>query len=110
MKLSERHIIKKNHIIYKECDDLCFKSKNIYNLSLYKIKEGLELNNFEPLNRLYHHMKNENCYKQLPAKVATATIIQVQKNYKAYFNSLESYNKDSYCYLCWSLFYDRMPH
>lgn len=95
MKLSERHIIRKNHIFYKECDDLCFKSKNIYNLSLYKIKKGLELNDFEPLNRLYHHMKNENCYKELPAKVSTATIIQVQKNYKAYFKSLESYNKDN---------------
>jgi hypothetical protein len=47
MQLVEKHIIKKNHSFYNECDLLCFKSKNIYNLSLYKIKETIQDNNYE---------------------------------------------------------------
>jgi len=30
MQLVEQHIIKKQHPFYKECDELCFKSKNLY--------------------------------------------------------------------------------
>lgn len=29
MQLVERHIIDKNHSLYKECNRLCFSSKNI---------------------------------------------------------------------------------
>ena len=94
MKLSERHIINKSHSNYKECDDLCFKSKNIYNLSLYKIKEGLKTSDYEPLNKLYQMMKNEDCYKELSMKVATATIIHVQKNYKSFFKSSKDFSKN----------------
>lgn len=91
MKLVERHIIKKNHSLYKECDSLCFKSKNIYNLSLYKVRQGFFINDYDPLNRLFHHMKNEDCFKELPMKIATATIIQTQKNFKAFFKAMKSY-------------------
>jgi len=95
MNLTEKHIINNKHSFFKECDTLCFNSKNIYNLSLYKVKQGFFNNDFDPLNRLFHHMKNEECFKTLPMKIATATIIQTQKNFKAFFKSLKSYNIDS---------------
>ena len=41
-------------------------SKNIYNLSLYKIKKDwLENKSYKVLNNLYDYMKDENCYKAL---------------------------------------------
>jgi len=91
MQLVEKHIIKKNHSFYSECDQLCFKSKNIYNLSLYKVREGFFINDYEPLNRLFHHMKHEECFKELPMKISTATIIQVQKIFKGYFKAIKEY-------------------
>lgn len=66
MRLSEKHIIDRNHVLYKECDRICFASKNIYNLSLYKIKKDwLENKSYKVLNNLYDYMKDENCYKAL---------------------------------------------
>ena len=94
MKLTERHIITKSHSNYKECDELCFKSKNIYNRSVYLIRQGLETTDYNPLNKLYQVMKSEECFQRLPMKVATGTIIQVQRNYKSFFNSCKDYGKN----------------
>ena len=94
MKLTERHIITKYHPNFKECDDLCFKSKNIYNRSLYLIKEDLKDNKYDVLNKLFNYMKSEDCFKELPMKVATATTIQVQKIYKSFFKSMIYYGKN----------------
>jgi len=98
LKLTERHIINKSHSNYKECDELCFKSKNIYNLSVYKVTEGLKTTDYEPLNKLYQVMKNEECFKKLPMKVSTATIIQVQKNFKGFFKSMNDFGKNQLKY------------
>ena len=93
MKLTERHIITKHHSNYKECDELCFKSKNIYNRSLYLIKEDLNNDKYDVLNKLFNYMKLEDCFKELPMKVATATTIQIQKIYKSFFKSMIDYGK-----------------
>ena len=94
MNLAERHIISINHPFFKECDELCFKSKNIYNLTLYKVRQGFFSEDYDPLNRLFHYMKMEDCFKELPMKVATATIIQTQKNFKAFFKAMKSFGSD----------------
>lgn len=39
MYLIEKHIINSSHSFYKECDELCFKSKNIYNQALYNVRK-----------------------------------------------------------------------
>ena len=93
MKLTERHIITKSHSNYNECDDLCFKSKNIYNKSLYLIKEDLLNNKYDVLNKLFNYMKLEDSFKELPMKIATATTIQIQKIYKSFFKSMIDYGK-----------------
>ena len=92
MKLTERHIITKSHSNYKECDELCFKSKNIYNLSVYKVREGLMNDDFEPLNKIFDVMKTEDCYKQLPLKVSRATTMLVQKNFKSFFKARKDFS------------------
>ena len=95
MNLVERHIIDVKHSLYSECDTLCFKSKNIYNLSIYKIRqEFINNKSYNILNNLFHEMKYEDCYKELPSKVARATTILVEKNFKAFFKSLASYTKN----------------
>ena len=39
IKRTERHIIKKSNINYKEIDKLCFLSKNLYNYANYLIRQ-----------------------------------------------------------------------
>jgi len=38
MNLVEQHIINKSHRLFKEIDDLSFKSKNLYNAANYIIR------------------------------------------------------------------------
>lgn len=50
MKLTKQIQVDINHPYYKECDDICFKSKNLYNYALFIIKKhyfdtGEHLNN-----------------------------------------------------------------
>ena len=55
MKLVQTHIINNNHSLWKECDDICFKSKNVYNSGLYLIKKQYEENgkylNYHEINK-----------------------------------------------------------
>ena len=44
MQLVEQHLIKSNNPFYKECDALCFKSKNLYNACLYKVRQEFIVN------------------------------------------------------------------
>ena len=39
MILVEKHIIKKTNLIYNELDHACFLSKNLYNASLYEVRQ-----------------------------------------------------------------------
>ena len=39
MQLVEQHIIKKSDFLYKELDKMCFLSKNLYNQSLYRVRQ-----------------------------------------------------------------------
>ena len=92
MQIVEKHIISKNHKLYKELDILCFKNKNIYNRALYLIKKDLEQNSYNVLNDLYPVMKNEDCFKELPVKVAQNTLRSIYAIYKAFFKSIKSPN------------------
>jgi putative transposase len=93
MQLIEQHIIKDNDKYYKECDELCFKSKNLYNSCLYIIRQEWLNNKVNVLNKLHHLIKNSKEYKDLPAKVSSSVLIMVNLNFKSYFKTLESYKK-----------------
>lgn len=93
MQLTEKHIVKSNHSLFNECEKLCFASKNIYNRSLYLIKKDYEeKQSYETLNNLYNVIKTEECYSQLPPKVAQNTIRTISTLYKAFFQSIKSDN------------------
>lgn len=41
MRQVERHLIKPSNNLYSVCDDLTFKSKNLYNAGLYQIRQSI---------------------------------------------------------------------
>ena len=66
-------IIKKNNPLYSEIDNLCFKSKNLYNATLYSERQHYFNNQkfmfFYSINKKFISENNQD-YRALPAKVS----------------------------------------
>ena len=91
MQLAETHIINRTSPMFKECERVCFASKNIRNRSLYLIKEDWnERKSYDVLNNLYYVMRDEGCFRQLPCNVAQQTVRMVQKEWKSFFGLLKA--------------------
>ena len=87
MILCERHVIKKNHIFYDECDHLTFLAKNLYNATLYFQRDSFfrkEFKNFYDVNRVFVH-GNQKDYRDLPTKVSNQVLMLVDRAFKSYF-------------------------
>jgi putative transposase len=88
MKLVEKHIIKQSNPLFKELDLLCFKSKNLYNASLYQIRQYFfETGNYLNYNNLQKRFQNEKQpdYYALPTKVSQQIMMIVDRNFKSFF-------------------------
>ena len=91
MYLTEKHIIKRTHPFYNECDRLCFQSKNIYNQGLYNVRQYY-FNHKKYLNYYgnYNLTKTQECYDYLPKKVFTQTLRHVDMVFKSFFALLKN--------------------
>ena len=97
--LVERHLIKKTHSFYSYCDNMCSKSKNIYNYANYIIRqEFINSSKWIRYNELEKQLKQHETYKSLPAQSSQQTLILLDKNWKSFFKSIKDYskNKDKY--------------
>lgn len=87
MYLVERHVIKNN----KELDELCFKSKNLYNKALYLVRqhyfETKSHLNYFVVNRIMVDSKDVDYYS-LPTKVSNQTLRLLDRNFKSFFSLL----------------------
>ena len=101
MVLVEKHIIKPSHQYYDELDHLCWLSKNLYNSTLYTVRQYYFANkqflNYQAVNKMYV-CGNQPDYRALPAKVAKHTQMLVESNFKSFFALLKlkaqgKYNK-----------------
>ena len=91
--LVERHIIKKTHNNYAVLDNLCFLSKNLYNATLYYVRQHYFADKnhirYEEVNKVFTHAKQPD-YISLPAKVAKHTQKLVDSNYLSFFKLKKS--------------------
>lgn len=89
MTLVEKHIVKRNNKYYSELDHICFLSKNLYNSTLYYIRQHYkntgEHLNYNAVNKIFTDEKQID-YCALPRKVSKCTQMLVDKNYKAFFS------------------------
>jgi len=91
MILVEKHIIKQNHSFFKECDNLSFLSKNLYNQGLYNVRQHFfETKSYLNYNSNYHITKLQNSYKQLPTKISCQTLKMIDQNFKSFFSLLKN--------------------
>ena len=97
MQLVEKHIIKKGHKYYADLDDLCFKSKNLYNATLYAVRQHFfntnKYLNYYSLQPQFQNFNNPD-YRALPANVSQQIMKLVNQNFKSFFNALKSYQKN----------------
>ena len=95
-------IVKKNDKIWKEIDNLCFKSKNLYNKGLYEVRQYF-FNNNKYLNyfSLEKLMKdnNDTDYRNLPIKSSQQTLKLLDQNFKSFFNAYKDYKVNPHKYL-----------
>ena len=108
MYLVEKHIISENHSLFKEIDQLCFLSKNLYNRANYivrqefiitsKLKEsGLTETanylNYNTVNKLMIQ-SNDPDYIKLPRKVSNKVLDTLHNNWLSFFVSIKDYVKN----------------
>lgn len=82
MDLTEQILIKKDHKLWKELDDLCLSSKNLYNQGLYRLNKEYEDNKkYKNYNKLDKELRDEQQvdYNKLPQKVAQQTLMLLDK-------------------------------
>lgn len=100
MRKTERHIIKKSHPFYDECDKLCFLSKNVYNCGLYLFRqEFIHNNNSISYNGIYLDLRYKKDYKALPDKVSKQTLRILEANKTSFFRSIKDWKKNPNKYL-----------
>lgn len=97
MNLVKQILIKKNHKFWKELDEICFASKNLYNQALYRLNKEYEENGrYKNYNELDRELRSEQQvdYYALPQKVSQQTLMLLDKNYKSFFKSIQDYKKN----------------
>lgn len=95
MKLIEKHIIKKSHPFYKEIDQLCFLSKNLFNVVNYIVRQKF-IHEQKYLNyaATYHLIKDSVDYKAIPSKVSCQVIKLVDRCWSSFFAAIKEYSKN----------------
>ena len=93
MQLVEKHIIKKSDDRFAILDSVCFRSKNLYNATLYAVRQHF----FETKKYLSYgcvedtfKKNNQTDYLALPRKISQQTMKMVDKNFMSFFGSLRS--------------------
>ena len=94
---SERHIIDKNNVNYKNCIEICHLSKNLYNYVNYILRQsffntGLIPGEYEISSLLAKN--NQVDFRALPSAVSQQTVKLVFKAWRSFFMALKSYKKD----------------
>ncbi|MCM0591035.1 MAG: transposase [Gloeotrichia echinulata IR180] len=100
MQLVEKHIIKRTHRFWKECDNLAFQSKHLYNSANYIQRQyffdtGKYFNSID----IYHQTKNLEAYSFLPTKVSKQIVRTVAKAWKGWLAAIKDWSQHPDKYL-----------
>lgn len=93
MQLTESIQIHKGSELYRELDHVCFLSKNLYNASLYAVRQHFfntgKFLNYAASNGQFIQSHNPDYYA-LPTKVSQQTMQLVDRNFKSFFGLLKT--------------------
>ena len=99
MRLVERHIIKPSNKYYKDLIKLCKLSKNLYNATLFEIRQHFfstkKYLSYPDVDKRFKETNNAD-YRSLPIQTAQQTMRVVDSSFKSFFRLLNLKNKGSY--------------
>ncbi len=97
MRWVEKHFIKKGHRFFAEIDNICFRSKNLYNAALYAVRQHYfatgEYLNYYAVQKTLQNTVNPDYYA-LPAKVSQQVLKGLDKNFVSFFAAMEEYKDE----------------
>ena len=98
MKLIEKHQIKPNHPLYSIYDELCFKSKNLYNAALFEFRQSYfdkdtPTLTWQAINQQFNQ-SNQIDYRALPSKVSNAVVKKLGNNLTSFWGAIKKPNKN----------------
>lgn len=98
MNLTETHHIRPNHKLYSICDELCFKSKNLYNAALFEFRQSffdkdLDTLTWQNINRIFNQ-SNQFDYRELPSKVSNTVLKKLGNNISSFWSLVRN---NSHC-------------
>jgi len=97
MYLAQKNHIRTDKRTYKILKILTHLSKNLYNFTLYTVRQYYFLNGtYLPYEQAYHLVKHNENYKLLPSQVAQQTMKVVDRNMKSFFHVLRERKKGNY--------------
>ena len=88
----EKHIVKREDPLWILCDELCFKSKNLYNATLYAIRQHFfDTGEYLDYNHIYEKFVSEHNpdYYAMNTKVSQKTMMLVNESFKSFFALLK---------------------
>ncbi len=95
MQLVEQHLIRKTDPRFAAIDRAAFASKNLYNQANYQIRQAYIFEGkYLPYAEIFHRLKHHEAYCALPRKVSNSILIQLHKNWIAFFKGNEEYKAD----------------
>ena len=94
MKLVEQHNIDRQDARFAVIDPACFASKNLYNASLYILRQAFFHHDHVPsYAQLAHTLKGTPEFRALPAKVAQWVVRQVCADWDTFWKAHAAYQK-----------------
>lgn len=88
MQLVEKHIISKNDSRFTEIDNMAYRSKNLYNATLYAVRQHFfdtdTYLSYVAIQKQFQDT-NHHDYRSLPTKVAQWTMKMVDQNFRSFF-------------------------
>lgn len=91
----EQHQINKTHPMFKVIDTFCFRSKNLYNLGNYIIRqEFINNKNWIRYKKLDKMLQKDEAYKLLMSQASQCTLQVLDRNWKSFFNGMKEYKKN----------------
>ena len=94
LQLTQQIVVSNKNSKFAQLDELCFLSKNLYNVALYHIRQYYkETNKYLSYNKLTKILSDSNNidYRAIPyTQSAQQVLRQVDKQYKAFYASIKS--------------------
>lgn len=95
MQLVEQHIVRETSPSYGELSDALWRSKNLYNSTLFAIRQHFfQSGKYLPYNKAQRMFQDghQPDYEALPRKVSQQTMRMVDRNFRSFFGVLKAKN------------------